>query len=319
VTSRAFAIAALLASGASSAFAQAATEGSAASAPRAWALRVPTVEKVVFRGSVNHDATGLAMGPMMYPAPGPVGFLAAIVTHGLLNEGMRQSQKNQIQASADEVLQPLAPVLGGFTHQRLFEAGRQRSQVAQRARLLAVTEPPGADWLVESAPMFSMTQDRRALVLDNAMRIFAPGSTTVSHAQTVRVVSAPLPAPAPAAEGADAAQPADDPSVAVWLDEQGRRLTDESATLLAESLDIALGEAVAPASDDKTPQRTFRYAEGGGERMERAQLVSERCGRRVIRTLRGWLMSIPVPDGSGEACAAAATSNPSPKSLSSPS
>jgi hypothetical protein len=37
-----------------------------------------------------------------------------------------------------------------------------------------------------------------------------------------------------------------------------------------------------------------RYNEGGTERMERAQVVSEQCGQLVLRTLRGNLISVPV-------------------------
>jgi hypothetical protein len=49
----------------------------------------------------------------------------------------------------------------------------------------------------------------------------------------------------------------------------------------------------AKASPD-APHRTVRYRLGGEERMERAQVLSERCDRLLIRNLRGWLMSVPV-------------------------
>ena len=149
-----------------------------------------------------------------------------------------------------------------------------------------------------------MTQDRRALVLDNVVHIFSPGSTTGAYAQTVRVISAPLPEPTPRTETTEPTRTAEDETVSLWLAMQGHRLTDESAALFAESLEIALEESLKSAIGDKTPHQTFRYAEGGSERMERAQLVSERCGRRLIRTLRGWLMSIPVAGAGSEGCPA---------------
>ncbi len=34
--------------------------------------------------------------------------------------------------------------------------------------------------------------------------------------------------------------------------------------------------------------------EGGTERIERAQVLHEQCGRLMIKTLRGALMSVPV-------------------------
>lgn len=271
--------------------------------PRSWAVRVPGVDKVVFRGGVNHDAAGMGAGTMMYPAPSPVGFLAALITHGVLNAGFREKQKNQMQANADLILAPFEPVLAGFTNQRLLEAGRQRLPAERATRLLNPNEPAGGDWLVEIAPVFSMTQDRRALVLDNAVRIFGPGSSPVVYAQTVRVVSAPLPAAQAVAAATEPAPVADDEFVKAWSANQGQKLIDESTSLLAQSLEIALAESGGPATDDKTPHRTFRYPEGGSEKMERAQLVSEGCGRRLIRTLRGWLMSVPSDDTIGDRCA----------------
>ena len=262
---------------------------------KAWGVRLPTIDKVVFRGSVSHDAAGLGTGTFLYPAPGPAGLLVAVLTHGLITDRMRQIQKNQLQNDADQVLQRFKPVLEGFTNRQLIEAGLGKTRVGGKKRLLEATEAAGDAWLIESAPVFSMTQDQRALVLDNAVRIIAPGSTTIAYAQTVRVVSAPLPLPPPLISTTP------DDSVIVdtaapWIESQGRRLRDESALLLAESLDAALDDFAEGAVESKSPQRTFRYAEGGSEKMERAQLVAARCGRSLIRTLRGWLMSIPAGD-----------------------
>jgi len=244
----------------------------------------------------------MGTGAMMYPAPNPVGLLAAILTHSLISTSARESQKNQMQLEADKVLQPFETVLGTFTNRRLMEEGLRKMTTGEPRRVVAPVEPVGADWLIESAPVFSMTQDRSALVLDNAVRIFAPGSSKVAYAQTVRVVSSPL-APSSLPSGSAASAPAEAASAPevtpMWLESDGRRLIDSSVALFAESLDVALEQASISAVDAAAPHRTFRYPEGGSEKMERAQLVSERCGRTLIRTLRGWLMSIPNPGEAG--------------------
>ena len=287
----------------------------AATAPaRGWAVRVPSVDKVVYRGSVNHDAAGMGTGTMLYPAPSAIGLLAAIITHGVVNASMRESQRNEMQAGADQVLLPFAPVLSAFTNRQLLEAGVQRMATASTTRLVAPAEPAGSAWLIETAPVFSMTQDRRALVLDNVIRLYAPGAIKPAYAQTVRVVAAPSPEPpmtlaAPvaasaASDAAGASAPADDPAMTQWLAQRGQQLTLQSVAMFAESLDAAMEEFARPAGDDKSAHRTFRYAEGGGEKMERAQFVSERCGRVLIRTLRGWLMSIPTDSAAAARCGA---------------
>jgi hypothetical protein len=48
------------------------------------------------------------------------------------------------------------------------------------------------------------------------------------------------------------------------------------------------------ASNNDQPFRTIRYLEGTAEKMERAQLINEHCGRLLIKTLRGSLMSVPA-------------------------
>ena len=69
-------------------------------------------------------------------------------------------------------------------------------------------------------------------------------------------------------------------------------------SLLAHSLDVALLERDGLALVDEPP-RTHRYSFAGGEKMERGQAVARGCARVVIRTLRNWLMSVPVPRTEG--------------------
>ena len=288
---------------------------SAAAAPRTWSLRLPSVDRVVFRGGVSSDPAGLGTASMVYPAPNVAGLLAAILVHGLINNGRLQEQQDRVRQSDNQVLQAFEPVLAGFTNRQLMQAGLQKMSAPGSKRLLAAAESAGGDWLVESAPVFSMTQDQRALVLDNTVRIVAPGASKPAYAQTIRWVSEPLAALAPtaaagpyAASAASAASPPSTPSTAsdnapvadaggmtaLWLESQGQRLTDMSSTLFAESLDVAFNDALAPLGDRQAAHKTFRYFEGGREKMERAQPVAQHCGRALIRTLRGWLMSIPT-------------------------
>lgn len=250
-------------------------------AGQSWSVRQPASEKVIFRGLANHHAAGVGNSSMLYPAPNIAGFVAAIVTHGLLNESAKSAQKQQIQNDADAVLKPYEPVLQHFTNDGLIRNALTRLKNAGTPRLLAPGETASEDWLIETTPVFSMTLDQRALVLDNAVRFYAPGETTATYAQTIRVVSHAVEAPVDAGGSAS------------WLADDGQGLTDESALLLAESLKMAIEDATT-ASPETLPQKTFRYPEGGAERMERAHLVKENCGRLIVRTLRGGLLSIPV-------------------------
>ena len=108
----------------------------AAATQRAWALRLPSVERVVFRGGVSHDAAGIGTGSFLYPAPNAAGLLVAIIAHGFVSSGLRQKQKDQMQLEANRVLEPFEPVLSGFTHQQLMQAGLTRMSSQGGKRLL---------------------------------------------------------------------------------------------------------------------------------------------------------------------------------------
>jgi len=260
----------------------------------AWELRPPRDDKLLFQGVVNSDdGTGRSANGMMYPAPNLVGFLASVVVHGLIESGAQQSQRSSQQRQADRVLAPYQPVLEGLSAKAVMAEALEAARVPGTSRLLGSeaassgAATPGT-WWIESQPVFSMTQDQTAIVLDHALQVHAPGDASAEGTPVVvRVVSLPQPS---------SSMPAH------WSDHQGENLRRETVRLLAESLDLALGSAaVAAAQRGAEPHKTVRYTFGSAEKMERGQVVAESCERIVIRTLRGWLMSVPrrgaVPAG----------------------
>ena len=266
--------------------------GVAASGPqsRGWSARLPAQDKIDYRGAVNFDAAGSGAGAMMYPVPGIAGLLVAIATHAVIVNSVRSNEKSKIQLEADKVLTPYQAALSSYDQRTLFQRALEKTRSGLARSAIEVKAPSGGRWIVESAPVFFMTQDQQALVLENTIAVFAPDSAPLPVYQNlVRVVSS--------------AEPADDIPTR-WNADDGRRLKEASAELLARSLDIAIDAAVAPAAEASVPQHTFRYLEGGHERMERAQLVSAGCGQMVLRTLRGWLMSVPIKSADAKASAA---------------
>ena len=245
-----------------------------------WSLRLPEIENVLYQGVVNHDGAGTGTGSMFYPAPNIAGFLAALITHGIINESVKSSQKTKLQEDADKVLLPYRAVLANYSYKELMQQGLTRILVGSGKKLIGHTEKATTSWLVESTPVFSMTQDHSAIIIDNLISIYAPNQPeAVVYQQVVRAVSQPW-------SGADL--------VNYWSVENGRVLKEMSVSLFVESVDIALNDAINKAKPNNLPHKTFRYLEGRNEKMERGQLISEQCDRVVIRTLRDAPMSIPV-------------------------
>jgi len=262
--------------------------------PASWSLRLPQQQAVAFRGLANFDKAGKGAGNTTYMMPGIAGFAAALAAHSLVINSGLEKQKNEIELAADKVLLPYLPVLEALRQDTLMAQALARVAPGSTPRLIAFLDHDESGWIVESTPLFAMTQDQSALVLDNAIAVHAPGAPQqAAYRHTVRVVSRPI-------TQADLE--------AYWNAEQGRPLRDESAALLALSLEIALQQAYrggdGPA--DLGAFRTVRYHEGRKQAAERAQVLSEQCGRALISNLRGWLMSVPISQpGADPACAGA--------------
>lgn len=246
----------------------------AADAPLSVAL--PAQETVSFHGIANLDSAGTGTLGMMYPAPNAAGFLAAVLTHGLVAESAKNAQKAQMQLSADKVLEPYRQALQKM---RYGDIGRNAvSRLGWKGEVDVVSSPlsPVVGWRVDTAPTFFMTPDQRALVLDAEVKVSPPGASA-SETIAVRVVSK--------------AQQAQD-IVAYWLDNEGQALADESADLLAKALRLAL-DAKTYAAAPETP-RTVRFLQGASEYVERATVLARHCDRQILRNLRGRLLSVPL-------------------------
>lgn len=257
---------------------------SAQAAVPTFTLKLPMEQPVPFRGMVSYDDAGVQGGQMLYPAPNPGGLLVAILTHSLVVEAQKDSQRSALQQAADKVLDPYKDVLDGFAHAELLQRSIAKAALFGPHRHVQPADAEEGDWVVESAPVFTLAQDRSVLVLENAIAIRARGEPQKALYQTiVKVVSGPK-----AAIG----------TVDYWAAGGGTRFQEESALLFAHSLGVAFDHAGRQPSQPQATQKTYRYPEGGKERMERGSLIGEHCNRIVIRNLRGWLLSIPGRAGS---------------------
>jgi hypothetical protein len=245
-----------------------------------WFLRLQPDASIDYRGVVSFDEAGTGTGAFLYPAPSFVGLLAAIATHGVIVDSVKRNQKSSLQTAADQVLLPYRGVLDQFNFRDLMQRALHKTATGTDGSLLEASAEAGRETVVESMPVFSLTQDQKTIVLNNLVAIQRPGvSPEAAYRNSIRIVSAPR-------ESADPA--------AFWTANDGERLKDESARLVAESLDIAFRDLAGTMLQEGAPHRTVRYREGTAEKMERALVLNEQCGRLLIRTLRGNLMSVPA-------------------------
>ena len=246
----------------------------------------PSGDRVSWRGIPPDELAG-SQGAMLYPAPSAVGLLAAIFTHAAIVQGGREAERRSRQQAADKVLEPFAATLAEMSPSRLTDEALRKLEVDASKKVVDSAASADAAWILEMQPSFSMAPDQRTVVLDNAVRLYPLGQSNAPlFANIVRVISAP-------------AEPMADAPTAPMT---GEALQEESAQMLAHSIEVVLSRATQDVQRDGA-FKTQRYRFGENEKMERGVPVATGCGRVILRTLREWLMSVPVQaDAGAPAC-----------------
>jgi hypothetical protein len=250
-----------------------------------WWWRQPQAPEVVWRGMLLAEGGGVGNGPQIgpYVVPGPLGLLAAVLTHGAIMQGVQSAQQKREQEEADKVLLPYGDLLKTWPASALWQAAAGGNEPIWDGSLPA----PGA--VMELVPVFTMAQDEGALLLDVAVKLVGNVGTP-PLAAVVRVVSSPLKV---------------NDVRAHWSADDAKALKTAAAAMLAHAARLARQHA--STSPDDAPARTHRYVQGSVERSERAQQVTADCGRVVLRTLRGGLLSVPLQPALAAECQAQTT------------
>jgi len=265
----------------------------AAPAPR-WYLRLPEPGALQFHGSVNFDGAGTGNAGILYPAPNVGGFLVAILAHGAMVSGMKSGQKTKLQEAADAVLAPYRATVDTL---RADEVMRSALATVEVTALEPGAPTPGDGLVLESIPIVVMTQDRRALVVDNLVAVRDPKTPKkFLYQNMVRVVAAPK---------------LDEDIDAAWNADDGAALREAVVGMYGRTLALALADVGVDPQASTVPFKTMRYVEGETERIERARPLQVECDRVLLRNLRGWLMSVPLrTDAARAECAAVPAAAP---------
>jgi hypothetical protein len=242
-------------------------------------IKLPIDEAVVFHGRVSLDAAGGPGVQMLYPGIGGLGgLLAGIATHGVLVEAGKENEKARIQRDADKVIDPYRGAINSFTFRQLAERAIQKDAIKGFGRLINTTET-GIGFVIKSEPVFLLTADRRALVLENTVSVFSPNSPTEALYQNIfKVVSDP--------------RNSEDMET-YWGKDGARELKGVSQALFSRSLNLAVATIEGLDRISET-EKTIRFYEGGSKQIERGRVIDQACGRLVALNLRGWIISVPI-------------------------
>lgn len=242
-------------------------------------------EVISFAGLANYDDlnAGGSEG-VMYPGGHPAVFLVSVLAHAGTVEAIKESRRNAIEESANEVLLPYSSFLNQFTYQPLFErAAKSLIDLESGSHHSGFVEDVSAvesgRWVMQSAPQFFMLQDSGALVLQNAIALYENAEKPkIVYRNVIEVISLPY-------QGDDPEQ--------FWMEGGGERIANLSHELLIDSINIAIDDALKTQVEE-AKQQTFRFYQEGKKTYERGSLIAAQYDRITIRTLRGWIKSVPI-------------------------
>lgn len=246
-------------------------------------LRILDPSPIAFHGIPADANPGQSTG-MVYPAYGLVGFVAAIATHAALMKAHESHEQTRQEEAAEASLDPFRSDLANLSLRTLLDRPDSPPSSRPAYRILPDADAASASgWQVALSPTFLLSQDRRVLILEAKVSASPPPALEGAspYSNLLRVVSAPR---------------QDTETGATASPEQAQHLIDDSAALLRQALEMlshALREKEPQDHEGARQQRTVRYVQGDKQRFERGQVLVESCDRIELKTLRGWLMSVP--------------------------
>lgn len=243
-------------------------------------FKMPDEKKAKFFGYVDFDGLGGGQGNMAYPGYGPGVFLVSILTHAAISESSKNSEKNKRQNQANTVLIPYESLISSMDIQlSLDNVIRDLSQDGTH-KVYKYNAEEGPDrWILESMPVFYMTQDESHIILRNVVALYNendPG--TVVYQNMIEVVSLPV---------------KEDPR-GFWTRNNGEGFNKITNELLNTAFNLVNKDFRGGLIKIENKDRTFKYLLSGKKIFERGSLLATDCGRVTIRTLRGWLKSVPM-------------------------
>ncbi|WP_148289652.1 hypothetical protein [Ideonella sp. B508-1] len=238
---------------------------------------------VAFHGLAESADPGQSGAGMPYPVVGIVGLLTAIATHAVLVKTSESHERSKQENAAEAVLDPFRAGLTDVSLRTLLNSPATSGPVQRAFEILPDAEVTSPAWRLELSPTFLMSKDQRVLILEAQVKAQRQPDREGSspYANVIRVISAPR---------------EDIATDTTATPEQVRHLIDDSSALLVQALEMlsrSLRDAEHPAQGARLEERTVRYKEGVKQRFERGVVLAESCDRVELRTLRGWLMSVP--------------------------
>lgn len=243
--------------------------------------RLPDTDTVVWRGMLPAEGGAVQSGQQIGPYPignaGLAGLIAAIATHATLVQMQQTEEQKRAQKAADDALLPFQPALGEWKMTRLRESVVLAARQSNISLISDDQNVNNVGLFIETTPVFSMSLDHTVLILDTKIRVGRVGNKLAEKEAMVRVISTPL--------------DAEDPR-AYWARDESQMIKRTATEMVKHVLQLAASSTIWSTPQESTV-KTFRYAFGTIQRIERAEELQSDCARLILRNLRQSIMSVP--------------------------
>ncbi|MGB7182088.1 MAG: hypothetical protein WA888_24470 [Burkholderiaceae bacterium] len=244
-----------------------------------WAAIVGPDRPVNFTGEYRGSGTSTRGPTPLYPGHDLATFLASILTHALIQNSVTNAEQQARLNQANSILEPFADILKTLTVQELFRTA------VNKAAPSAIVQATNTQHVrpVDLVAQFTMAADKKAIYLDLIGRFKAirAAPTEKDYLHFVRVISKPL----------DSSESQPDK---FWNNNNGIALQTTAQELLNIGMTLFVADANGQYQHETDKQITAGYFLGTSRRFERATLLAKQCDRQTLRTLRGWILSVPV-------------------------
>ncbi|MEM8499173.1 MAG: hypothetical protein AAF542_14205 [Pseudomonadota bacterium] len=241
---------------------------------------------LAYFGLPNYDHLNVDGGAgVLYPGGHAAVFLASVLTHAVIVDSAKEARRSRIQNQADQVLAPYQEHIDSLSYREMMSgAVTKLSDVGQRFIVSnyydSTTHLEGNAWILESNPSFYMLQDEGAILVQNTVVIYSDEEQPkIIYQNIVEVISQPYQGDSPHT---------------FWTANNGAKLKNLSVELLADSVRLAMDDMRHQFSFTTEHDQTFHFYQEGKKAYERGRLLAVEADRLTIRTLRGWLKSVPI-------------------------
>lgn len=232
-------------------------------------------QKVDFRGVYDFDSN-IDYGPVTYVGDAGMGGVAVqLLAQALITSSAQEKKLADQQASADRVLEPYLYMLDGF---------QQTDLVHDHDKYffdVLPSDPEDEDkgLVLQSLPIFFMSQNEREISLKHIVSVYAEDRETVLYRNLIEVVHEPI----------ELEEPID-----YFILNDGENLKYYSNSMFRHSLAMVVADVLNEYDNDGLEAKSIRFTQNDASRFERGWEIGRDHEKVTIRNLRGWLISYPV-------------------------